>query len=184
MKIDVLDNFHRLLHPRATVFVISSWNDKPNMMTCAWNMPVSKDPPMVAIALSRESYTNELIRKSGEFTINIPDEKLLNALWVCGTRSGRKVDKAKLAGLKLSPSRKVKPPIVEDCIGHLECKLYKFFEVGECTVFIGEVLEAYASKEAFSQGVWNVKRIRLPMHLGGDRFAIPTEVVKPQKRRS
>jgi len=184
MKVNVLDDFYKLLHPCVTVLVASSWNDRSNVMTCAWNMPVSEDPPLVAIALSRESYTNEIIRKSGDFTINIPDETLLNALWICGTRSGRKVDKARLAGLKLSPAKKVKSPIVEDCIGHLECKLDKFFEVGECTVFIGEVLEAYASREAFSQGIWNVKKIRLPLHLGGDRFALPTEVIRPQKRRS
>ncbi|MCD6125578.1 MAG: flavin reductase family protein [Thaumarchaeota archaeon] len=67
-------------------------------------MPVSEDPPMIALSLRKESYTGELIKKSGEFTVNIPDERLLKALWLCGTRSGRRINKFKRANLTSIPS--------------------------------------------------------------------------------
>jgi len=178
-----MEDFYKLLHPCMTILVVSvSENGRPNAMTCAWNMPVSEEPPLIAVALSRESYTNELIRKCHEFTVNIPDENLLKAIWICGTKSGRRADKSTLAGFHYSPSRRVKPPIIEECLAHLECRLEKLFEVGECTLFVGEVLEAYASEEAFSSGVWRIGSVNLPMHLGGELFAIPTKVVRARAR--
>jgi len=180
MKVDVMEDFYKLLHPCMTVLVVSISKDgRPNVMTCAWNMPVSEDPPMIAIALGEESYTGQLIRESGEFTVNIPDERLLKAVWVCGTRSGRRADKFKLAGLTPCSAKRVKPPIIDECIGHLECRLSKSVEAGECTLFIGEVLEAYASEEFFRNGVWNVRTVSLPFHLGGRIFVIPSRVVRP-----
>jgi flavin reductase (DIM6/NTAB) family NADH-FMN oxidoreductase RutF len=118
LKIDVMDDFYKLLHPCMTVLVASVSRDgRPNVMTCAWNMPVSDEPPMIAIALGSESYTSQLIKESGEFTVNIPDERLIKAVWICGTRSGRSVDKFKLAGLTPRPAKKVKAPIVDECVG-------------------------------------------------------------------
>ncbi|MEM4718730.1 MAG: flavin reductase family protein, partial [Nitrososphaerota archaeon] len=140
-----------------TVLVVSVSRDgKPNVMTCAWNMPVSADPPMIAVALGSESYTSQLIKESGEFTVNIPDERLLRALWICGTKSGRSVDKFKLAGLTPRPAKRVKAPIVGECAAHLECKLSSKLEAGECTIFVGEVLEAYCEEELFKNGVWDI----------------------------
>ena len=89
MKVDVMEDFYKLLHPCMTVLVASMpKNGRSNVMTCAWNMPVSEDPPMITLSLGKESYTGELIKKSGEFAVNIPDERLLKALWLCGARSG------------------------------------------------------------------------------------------------
>ena len=180
VKVDVMDDFYKLLHPCMTVLVVSISKDgKPNVMACAWNMPVSEDPPMIALSLGEESYTGKLIKESGEFTVNIPDERLLKAIWLCGTRSGRKIDKFKQANLTPIPAKKVKPPIISECMAHLECKLYDRIEVGECTIFIGEVLEAYCSKEVFEKGMWHMEKIGLPLHLGGKFFAIPTRIVTP-----
>ena len=55
-------------------------------------------------SLGKESHTGELIKKSGEFAVNIPDERLLKAPWLCGTRSGRRINKFKRANLTSIPS--------------------------------------------------------------------------------
>ncbi|MEM2732782.1 MAG: flavin reductase family protein, partial [Nitrososphaerota archaeon] len=120
MKIDVMEDFYKLLHPCMTVLIVSiSREGKLNVMTCAWNMPVSEDPPLIAVAISNESYTNQLIKETGEFTVNIPDEKMLKALWICGSKSGREVDKFKLAKLTTTSSKKIAPPIINECVAHL-----------------------------------------------------------------
>ena len=180
MKVDVIDDFYKLLHPCMTVLIVSvSREGKPNVMTCAWNMPVSEEPPMIAVALGSESYTSQLIRETREFTVNIPDEQLLKAIWVCGTKSGKSVDKFKLAGLTPKPAKKVKAPIISDCAAHLECKLSAQLEAGECTIFVGEVLEAYCEEGLFKNGIWDIEKITLPLHMGGKLFAIPTRIVRP-----
>lgn len=183
MKVDVMEDFYKLLHPCIAFFVVSvSPDGKPNVMTCAWGTPVSEEPPIIAIALSRESYTNELIKGCGEFTINIPNEKLVDALWICGSVSGRDADKASLAGLTYSNSKRVNPPIIKECVGHMECKVIDKLEVGESTLFIGEVLEAYAEKEMFQNGIWNVEAARIPLHLGKDVFVVAKRALRPKKR--
>lgn len=175
-----MDNFYKLLHPCITILIVSISRDgRPNVMTCAWNMPVSEDPPMMAVALGSESYTSQLIKESGEFTVNIPDERLLKALWICGTKSGRSVDKFNLTGLTPRPAKRVKAPIVAECVAHLECRLSSQLETGECTIFVGEVLEAYCEEELFRNGVWDIEKIALPMHMGGRLFAIPSKLIKP-----
>ncbi|MCX8187097.1 MAG: flavin reductase family protein [Nitrososphaeria archaeon] len=184
MYVSVLDGFYKLLHPCITVLVASvSRSGRPNVMACAWNMPVSEEPPMIAIAIGRESYTNELIKESGEFTVNILGQEYLEAIWICGTRSGRNIDKFRLANLTLEPARRVKPPIIKECAAYLECKLHNYVDSGECTIFIGEVLDAYASKEVFSKDGWNIEKIGLPLHLGGRLFTIPREIIQPKLRK-
>jgi len=105
MKVGVMEYFYKLLHPCMIVLVASmSKNEGSNVMTCAWNMPMSEDLLIIALSLGKEGYTGELIKKSGEFTVNIPDERLLKALWLCETRSGRRINKFKRANLTSIPS--------------------------------------------------------------------------------
>jgi len=176
-KVDVGDYFHQLLHPRPTVLVVTVGRDgKVNVMACSWNTPVSEEPPTVAISIWRESYTHQLLKEVPEFTINIPTAQLLRAVMVAGTASGREVDKVSAAGLTLRPARRVRPPVVEECVGHLECRVVEEIAVGECTLFVGEVLEAYASSSAFNRG-WSLRDVDLLLHLWGRRFAIPKRTI-------
>ncbi|MCD6409581.1 MAG: flavin reductase family protein [Candidatus Verstraetearchaeota archaeon] len=174
-KVDVGEDFFKLLHPKVTTLIVAvDEQGKPNVMACSWAMPVSEEPPQVAISLWRESYTNELIKKTKEFTVNIPPAKLLKQVWIAGTKSGKKVDKIKLAGFAPQPSRKVKPPVIAECIAHMECKLSQAVEAGECTLFIGEVVEVYADEELFKKGMWSLEKAELLLHAGGKLFITPS----------
>jgi len=88
------------------------------------------------------------------------------------------MDKFELAGITPAPAKRVKPPIISECVAHLECKVHEQVEAGECEIFIGEVLEAYCSEELFENGIWSVERTSLPLHLGGRFFAIPQQIIK------
>ncbi|MCQ5336998.1 MAG: flavin reductase family protein [Candidatus Methanomethylicia archaeon] len=173
MKKDV-ENFYYLLHPRPVVLICSG-NEKINIMACSWITPVSEEPPMITISLWKEGYTCKLIESCKEFTVNIPSIDLIKAVWIAGTKSGKNVDKIALTGLKLSPSKKIKVPIIEDCIGHLECKLSKSLEVGECNLYVGEVIAAYAKEELLEKGVWS-ENAKVLLHSGGKIFTIPSKL--------
>jgi len=78
------------------------------------------------------------------------------------------------------PARKVKPPIIKECIAHLECRLHSQFQTGDHTIFVGEILEAYANKECFTSG-YNLEKARMVFHLGGDEFAtLQPKIFKPK----
>ncbi len=146
-----------------------SGEGRPNVMACAWATPVSEEPPIVMVSVARESYTAELIRESGEFVISIPHSGLLKPLWVCGKTTGRDSDKFQASGLRTGRAKAVKAPVVEGCLGFIECRLWKTVEAGECFAFFGEVLSARADEERFRDGLWTVEA-EVPFHLGGSRI--------------
>ncbi len=171
-KVELGEGFYTLLHPRPVVLIVATDPEgKANAMACAWITPVSEEPPILAACLSEESYTRELILKTREFTVNIPTAQLLEAVRVAGTKSGRKVDKIPLMRVTLSPSKAVKPPIIAECVGHIECKTRESVVMGECTVFFADVVVAYADKELLARGLWRLDRAEVLLHVGGNRFA-------------
>ncbi len=176
-----LSSAYRLLYPRNVVLVSCiDKAGKANIITLSWSMPVSMNPPMVAISLAPKRYSYKLIRETGEFVVNIPTMDIAKETLFCGRRTGREHDKFKEAPLTPLPAKTVKPPIIKECVAHLECKLRQEIITGDHTLFIGEVLAAYANRGAFD-GRFNVKKLKPILHMGGDNFlTITPEIVIPQ----
>ena len=166
---------YRLLHPRNTVLVsCADEAGTPNVITLAWAMPTSVLPPMVAISVSPRRYSHGLIQNTREFVINIPTIEMVRETFYCGSKSGRKVDKFLESGLTPVNAKKVKPPIIGECVAHLECKVVGQVSTGDHTIFIGEVLAAYADRG------FDPRKIKPIFHAGGDEFLTSTwQVIKP-----
>jgi flavin reductase (DIM6/NTAB) family NADH-FMN oxidoreductase RutF len=97
----------------------------------------------VAISIGKTRYSHDLIKKSKEFVVVFPNSKMVEEMLYCGTHSGRNVDKFKEAGLKIKKAKFVKPPLIEDCILNLECKVVNSLDTGDHTIFIGQVIAAH-----------------------------------------
>jgi len=152
---------------------------KPNITTAAWAMPTSIDPPLLAISLAPKRHSHTLIEESGEFIVNIPTLELLQAVYACGSFTGRSFDKFKKANLTPMPAKKVKAPAIRECIAHLECKVDSKFTTGDHTVFVGKILEAYADMGVFTES-YDLKKARMLYHAGGNNFAIlDPKIYKP-----
>src|SRR4030042_3156862 len=119
-----------LIEPGCAVLVTGGTMDKSDLMTGSWQTPVqTADPGIVLVVLNRIRYTYELIRQNKERVINVPGEELLAQTHLCGTVSGRKVDKWQKSGLTPAPAKLVQPPWVAECSGHLECRVMQTFGV-------------------------------------------------------
>jgi flavin reductase (DIM6/NTAB) family NADH-FMN oxidoreductase RutF len=172
-KVNVsLPSAYRLLHPMHTVLVSCVGKSrKPNIITLTWAMPTSISPPLVAVSIAPKRHSHALIEETREFVVNIPTMDILKETLFCGRVSGREIDKFKELGLTPLPAKKVKPPIIKECVAHLECKLHSQFTTGDHTIFVGEIVEAYVDKDAFSEGVYDLEKAKMVFHLGGDEFA-------------
>jgi flavin reductase (DIM6/NTAB) family NADH-FMN oxidoreductase RutF len=149
-------------------------------MTLTWIMPASINPPLIAISISPTRYTHQLIQETGEFVINIPTIDIIDAVFFCGAVSGIKCDKFKETGLTPLQARKVKLPIIKECIAHLECKLKNQLTIGDHTVFIAEVVEAYADKNILADGRYNLEKTKMLYHLGVEEFTtIQSRIFRP-----
>ncbi len=178
-KVEVdLSRAYRLLHPRNVVIV--SCIDKTggaNIVTLAWSMPTSSDPPLVAISVSLRRYSHRLIEETKEFVVNVPTIEIARETLFCGRVSGRKHDKFKEAPLTALRAKKVQAPIIKECVAHLECKLVQKITTGDHTIFIGEVLAAHVNEGVFDDK-FDISKVNPIYHLGGDDFAtLSSEVV-------
>ncbi|MEM2897529.1 MAG: flavin reductase family protein [Candidatus Bathyarchaeia archaeon] len=164
-------HIYRLLYPRNTILVSCIDSDgKANIITLAWSMPVSIDPPMVAISVSPKRYSHKLIEETKEFVINIPTMDILEKTAICGKVSGKDCEKFEKAKLTPTPAKSVKPPLIEECIAHLECKLVNQSITGDHTLFIGKVVKAHVDEKVFYEGIFDLKKAKLIYHVGGDRY--------------
>lgn len=167
---DAKTDICRLLHPKMAFFLTSISSDaRPNVMACAWATPVSEEPPITVVCISKDSHTSELIRQTKEFIINIPTKTMVDALLTCGQISGRDIDKFTKAKLEVCKSNSLKTPLIKGCIGYIECKLWKTVDAGECYAFFGNVLHAEVDSNYFGNGKWT-ESAQIPFHLGGNKM--------------
>jgi flavin reductase (DIM6/NTAB) family NADH-FMN oxidoreductase RutF len=172
---------YRLLHPMHTVLISCiGKNGKPNVTTLAWAMPTSNDPPLIAISLSPKRHSHKLIEETGEFVVNIPTLEILQAVYACGSLTGRSFDKFKKTGLTPIPGRKVKAPAIRECIAHLECVVDSHLTAaGDHTIFIGRIVSSYTDIGVFTES-YDLKKARLLYHAGGNNFAVfEPKIYKP-----
>jgi len=143
-------------------------------------MPASINPPIVVISIAPRRYSHQLIEETKEFVINIPTMDIVQETLFCGRRSGRIYDKFKETRLTTLPAKMVKPPIIKECVAHLECKLEEQVTAGDHTLFIGRVLTAYADEEVFDEK-FDVKKVKPIYHMGGNDFVtLAPEIVSPR----
>jgi flavin reductase (DIM6/NTAB) family NADH-FMN oxidoreductase RutF len=132
-----------MLNPVPVVLVSCADPDNPenrNMITLAWAGTVNSEPPMVSISVRKERYSHSLIAASGEFVINLVDQKMCRAVDFCGVRSGRDVDKAAETGLEYMRAETMDTaPAVSGAPVSLSCKVRQTLELGSHDMFIGEV---------------------------------------------
>lgn len=160
----------RLVNHGPTVLVSCGRGSRANVITLAWVSPVSIDPPMLTIAVAPPRHSHGLISRAREFVVNVPPPRILDAVWFCGTRSGRDVDKFDGAGLTASAARVINTPMVEECFAHIECRVVKATTVGDHTLFVGEAVAASVEPGAFDGHLRLRGRFHTLHHLGGPRF--------------
>jgi flavin reductase (DIM6/NTAB) family NADH-FMN oxidoreductase RutF len=148
----------------------------PDIISLAWVTPVSSNPPLVVIAVSPKRHSFANLKAHGEFVLNLPTAEHLHEVHVCGTQSGRNVDKFALTGLTAIPAQKVRPPLIAECITHLECTVVDVFVTGDHELFVGEIVAASIIPEWFDHGL--IPHGSFLHHLGGTNYACTGEIVK------
>lgn len=99
-----------------------------NSMVIGWGHIGIEWSRPIFVAYVRESrFTKQMVERHGEFTINVPlGEFDSNIIKICGTKSGRDMDKIKELDLHLVESNHVDVPGIKEFPLTLECKvIYK-----------------------------------------------------------
>lgn len=99
--------------------------DKVNTMTIGWGtLGRVWNKPVFTAMVRYSRFTHELISNADSFTVSFStDDSLKHAINVCGTRSGRSLDKIKECNLNLEYVDDINSPYIAEGNLHLICKI-------------------------------------------------------------
>jgi flavin reductase (DIM6/NTAB) family NADH-FMN oxidoreductase RutF len=181
-----------MLYPAPLALV--SCGDTPenyNIITIAWAGTICSEPPMAYISVRPSRYSHEIIKRTGEFVINLPSVKLARATDFCGVKSGREINK--FSHLKLTPSKAkhVKAPLIEECPINIECRVIEVKPLGSHDMFLAQVLGLYADSKYIDKksGALDLQSADLICYSHGKYYALGKRLgffgysVQKKKRR-
>jgi flavin reductase (DIM6/NTAB) family NADH-FMN oxidoreductase RutF len=156
-----LSTAYRYLYPRLTVIVSSGTLESPNALTIAWSCPLSVDPPLLGVLITKKRFSYKIIQQHKEFVINIPNFSQIKESHYIGSISGREEpQKIEKAGFTLEASTETKTPRIKECQINLECKLDKIVSTGDHDLFIGKVVFIAINREIVDDWAFNLKKFQ------------------------
>ena len=140
-----------MLNPTPVVMVsCGSTLDEYNIITIAWTGTVNSDPPMCSISIRPTRHSYDIIKRTGEFVINLVNKDLAAFADWCGVRSGKKYNKFMETGLTPTRATKVNAPMIEESPVNLECKVTQIIPLGTHDMFLAEIVAVHVNEKLFS----------------------------------
>ena len=148
-----------MIYPLPAVLISCGESEQEyNLFTVAWTGTVCTNPPMCYISVRPERHSYEIIKRTGEFVINLTTASLARATDWCGVRSGRDYDKFKEMGLTPVWAKHVKAPLVAESPVAIECRVKQIIPLGSHDMFLAEVVNVQADDRYLNPetGEWNL----------------------------
>jgi len=114
---------------------------------------------------------------------NVPGQELLEQTHFVGTVTGRNIDKFKESGLTPIAARIVEPPLIEECVAHLECRVVETFKMQTHDLLVCEVVRAVADTELFD-GKWIPEKFHTLHYLGGNKYGLMERAVEAHGKKT
>ena len=160
----------------------TQYGDKKNVSTVAWITPLEKDPPLVVISLDKNSFSFELIDKSGEFALNTPTAEIINIVKKVGSVSGKEIDKFQEFNIPYSQGKFSKVPLLDNCIANVEFIVKSIVPLQTHAMVMGEARRAIVEEDLFSDHwLLEEKDIILIHHAGSNYFCTTKFLVEIKK---
>lgn len=116
-----------LIEPGPVVLVTTNDGKKNNIMTISWTM-VLDFTPLFAITTGEWNYSFAALQKTKECVIAIPTVDLLDQVVGIGTCTGANTDKFAKYNLTPLAGKKVKAPLIKECLANIECQVIDIVE--------------------------------------------------------
>ena len=122
-----LNRAFTLLEPGPVVLVTTSDGRRDNVMTITWTMVLDFSPTF-AIKTGPWNHSYAALAEARECVLAIPTVDLIDKVIGVGTTSGQETDKFKTFDIARAPARRVRPPLLSDCLGNVECRVIDILE--------------------------------------------------------
>lgn len=138
-----------------TVVCTQKPDGSTNLATVSWWTYLSFNPNMVAYAMSKRSYSGEMVRQNKKVILTVPGAEIAPAVLGCGCTSGRDTDKAAKFNVELTdvPGSDIKIPLHSRVA--IVCHLKEYHEVGDHYLYICDVDQVYGNEQEQALFAWN-----------------------------
>lgn len=139
---------------------------------------LSSDPPLVGLGLEpapggglKDTAAN--IKATGEFTVNMVSNALVEAMTVCAIPFPHGTDELVEAGLTAVPGFKVACPRIKEARAALECRLFQLIALPTGrTIVLGEVLAAHVEASIVNERLHvDANKLDTVGRMGGAAYA-------------
>ena len=121
---------------------------KFNMMTIAWAaFGVMWEKPFALVVVRPSRYTYEYMEKGGDFTLCALPEDCRSKLLLCGTKSGRDIDKVAESGFTVIPSTSVRSPAFDQAELIVECRKIYHDDYKPANFMAAYIEKAYGGRD-------------------------------------
>ena len=162
-----------LTAPLPAVLVTVGTEDEYNVITIGWTGILSTHPPRTYVSIRPSRYSYGLVKRSGEFVINLTTADMVRAVDYAGVFTGKKVDKMKECGFSALKSNKVAPPTIAESPLALECRVVEVIPMGTHDVFVADIVGITADESILDKdGRLCFDKAGLLAYAHGEYFAI------------
>jgi flavin reductase (DIM6/NTAB) family NADH-FMN oxidoreductase RutF len=155
-----------LLSPLPIVLVGALVDGRPNYLVIGYVAPFNFGKH-IFLSLYKKRYTRIGIHENHTFSVNVPSEDLLAEVDICGSKSGRDVDKAALFDTFYGELETA--PMIRQCPINIECEVAEILDYDPNEGIIGRVVKSYANAECISDGKLDMRQVHpIIWATGGD----------------
>lgn len=167
------------VYPIPAVLVSCGDEKEKNILTIAWTGTICTDPAMAYISVRKERHSYDIIKRTGEFCINLTNEDLAYATDYCGVKSGRNVNKFEEMHLTPEKASIIKAPMIKESPVSIECRLKEIKELGSHDMFIAEVLAINVDDKYLDEtGKFDMQKCKLIAYSHGEYFKLGEKIGK------
>ena len=167
------------IYPIPAVMVSCGDMDKSNIITVAWTGILNTNPAKVYISVRPTRYSYDIIKKTGEFVINLTNKELAYETDWCGVKTGAKVDKFKEMKLTKQKCEFVSAPAIKESPVSIECRVTDIKEFGSHHTFIADVLSIDADEKYIDEkGAFDISKCNLIAYANGGYYELGKKVGK------
>jgi flavin reductase (DIM6/NTAB) family NADH-FMN oxidoreductase RutF len=137
-----------MIYPLPAVMVsCGSQPGEYNIITISWTGTICTDPAMCYISVRPGRHSYDIIKKNGDYVINLTTKSLAFATDWCGVKSGSKHNKFEEMQLTPVPASRVKAPMIKESPVNIECVVKEIKELGSHHMFISEIVAVNADEK-------------------------------------
>lgn len=125
------------------MLVSSQWKGERTIMTMGWHAMLGYEA--VGCYIWDANFSHNLIKKSRQCCINLPEEHLLETAIEIGNTTGADIDKFEQFGLTPQPAKKIEAPLIKECYANFECEVIDTRLVNQFNFFVFQVVAAQAA---------------------------------------